>query len=509
VPVTERVAPAGAGQGDGTRPRPEGLLVGALLLAAALRVYPWVRPGGLTGLREYDDGVYYGAARLLLSGVAPYRDATLVHPPGITLLLVPFAALGRLLGDPTGMAAARVAILAVALVNVVLVFRLARQLLGVDGRVAAAAAVVYAVSPNALAAEHTVLLEPVTTLLCLLAVRRLAVSRAWHDRGAGVLLAAAVSVKLFAAAYVIAAVVWLVLRREGRRVLDVLLGLGVGLVAVVGPFFALAPRAAWRDVVLTQLWRPVASTANGLDRVQSMTGLASVPTALAPVLLVALLVAALWGRRDAVRGPLGLWLLLMVVVAGAFLEAATYFPHYGAFLAPAVGILAAASLTPGRARLGACVVTALVVSMAVGAWKWESGLPPQAHLAAVHDAASNARCVWYESASLAIAVDAFAVPTDSCPGWVDQRGQLYATIGSGWAHRDDFYYRGFTTSTRWQTQLVDQMEHADVLLLSRDARDVKEWAPATRDYVLEHFHPEVVADAQDGRPVQLWRRNAA
>jgi hypothetical protein len=506
--VTEGAAPAGATRDAARHVRPISALGVVLLVATALRVTPWLRPGGLTGLREYDDGVYYGAARLLLGGVAPYRDATLVHPPGITVLLVPFAALGSVVGDPTGMAAARVAVLAVALVNVVLVFRLAQQALGGDWRGGAVAAAVYAISPVALVAEHTVLLEPVTTLLALLAVRRLAAGRAWPDRTAGVLLAAAAGVKLFAAAYVIAVLLWLLLRREGRRALDVVLGLVAGLLVLVGPFFALAPRAMWRDVVLTQLWRPVASTANGLDRLQSVFGLSSVPTAAALVLVALLVVTALWGTRRALTGPLGMWLLLGVVVVVAFLEAATYFPHYGAFLVPAVGILVASAAL--RGRVGAVIALALVGSMAAGAWEYESHLPEQADLAAVHDAAAGARCVWYESASLAIAVDAFAVPSASCPGWVDQRGQLYATIGSRWAHRHDFYYRGFTTTTSWQTQLVEPMEHADVLLLSHDAEDVKEWAPPTRAYVVEHFRQEVVADAgDDGRSVQLWRRSGA
>ena len=55
-----------------------------------------------TGVLEYDDGVYYGAAKFLLHGLMPYRDFTIVHPPAICVLLLPFAAIGNWLGDPRG-----------------------------------------------------------------------------------------------------------------------------------------------------------------------------------------------------------------------------------------------------------------------------------------------------------------------------------------------------------------------------------------------------------------------
>lgn len=65
----------------------------------------------------YDDGGHYGAADALLSGRLPYRDFLLRHPPGIALALSPFAAIGRLTSDPTGMALARLACMAVGALN--------------------------------------------------------------------------------------------------------------------------------------------------------------------------------------------------------------------------------------------------------------------------------------------------------------------------------------------------------------------------------------------------------
>ena len=43
------------------------------------------------GLGNYDDGVYYSAATALVHGQLPYRDFLLLQPPGIAVLLAPFA----------------------------------------------------------------------------------------------------------------------------------------------------------------------------------------------------------------------------------------------------------------------------------------------------------------------------------------------------------------------------------------------------------------------------------
>jgi hypothetical protein len=97
------------------RNRPLALI---LVLGLALRVFPWFVPHTLLGVMEVDDGVYYAAARMLLAGHLPYADFTIVHPPLTSVLLLPFAALGAAVGDPYGMAAARLAMVGVAVANV-------------------------------------------------------------------------------------------------------------------------------------------------------------------------------------------------------------------------------------------------------------------------------------------------------------------------------------------------------------------------------------------------------
>src|SRR5438445_7887326 len=99
-----------------------------MVVAIALRTYPWWLSNNLLGVLEYDDGVYYAAARLLLHGRLPYSSFTIVHPPGLSLLLAPAALLGNAFGDDVGMAAGRVEMQLFAVANIGLVYLLARRL---------------------------------------------------------------------------------------------------------------------------------------------------------------------------------------------------------------------------------------------------------------------------------------------------------------------------------------------------------------------------------------------
>ena len=68
----------------------------ATVLALAVRLFTLTRPGFLTGVSEYDDGVYLGAAIRLTQGAVPYRDFAFVQPPGILLLMTPAALVARM-----------------------------------------------------------------------------------------------------------------------------------------------------------------------------------------------------------------------------------------------------------------------------------------------------------------------------------------------------------------------------------------------------------------------------
>ncbi len=228
----------------------------------ALRTLVWWPSHNLFGVLEYDDGVYYAAARLLLDGYLPYRDFTIVHPPGMSLVLLPAAVIGYLFGDPVGMVAGRVQMELFAALNIVLVHRLAGRLPGnpaTSGRRALLAAALYAVMPNAVVAEQTILLEPLATCACLPAVwflLRCDIPSRFDLVTSGFFLVTAIALKLFAAAYVVAVIGYLLWTRRPRTLVPLAGGGLLATAVVIAPFVVSAPRDAWHDVVVTQLNRP-------------------------------------------------------------------------------------------------------------------------------------------------------------------------------------------------------------------------------------------------------------
>jgi len=71
------------------------LATAAAVLAGVARLVPVLRGGGLAGLGNYDDGVYYASGTALLNGILPYRDYVFLHPPGIVVMLAPFGLAGQ------------------------------------------------------------------------------------------------------------------------------------------------------------------------------------------------------------------------------------------------------------------------------------------------------------------------------------------------------------------------------------------------------------------------------
>ena len=88
---------------------PQGLVTLAVTgFAVAIRLYLLTRLRYLTGITEYDDGVYLGGAIRLLQGSLPYHDFAFVQPPGILLLMTPVAAVAQIFTTVKALALARV-----------------------------------------------------------------------------------------------------------------------------------------------------------------------------------------------------------------------------------------------------------------------------------------------------------------------------------------------------------------------------------------------------------------
>jgi alpha-1,2-mannosyltransferase len=329
-------------------PGPWLLVVGLTVVfcvAFAARLIPLLRGGGLHAMGNYDDGVHYASAMGLVHGLLPYRDFLLLHPPGVPLLLTPFAALAEVLGEPDTMVLARLCWMALGALNAVLCGLVLLPL----GRLAAVlTGLMYAVYFGAVYVEHTALLEPPATTVLLLA---LVITRALGPGNglgttryvvAGLLLGLSPTLKIWGVLAVLVIAGGLAWRRSLRHGLIVLLSAVASCVVVCLPFFLVAPQAMWRMVVVDQVGRRRDDSLQLVTRLDHILGLTlwteqprlHLGTALmVAVILVSLVVCLL---RPALR------LLAALFISHALLLGATpmWFLHYaGVIAAPLVLVL--------------------------------------------------------------------------------------------------------------------------------------------------------------------------
>ena len=270
-------------------------MLAATGLALAVRLYLLTRLRYLTGITEYDDGVYLGGAVSLLSGVVPYHGFAFVQPPGILLLMAPAALVAKVSGVTSAMAVARLLTALASAACVTLTGSLVRHR---GPRVTLVACGVLAVYPDDIMAAHTLLLEPWMNLLVLagacLAFRggRLASPRRllW----AGVLFGLAGAVKYWAVLPALALLACCVFTRPDgtvdeapalprmtgpgattRRAIRFGAGAIAGFAVPVLPFAAPWPRLFVRSTLLDQVSRAGSAVPESL-RLAHLTGLADV-----------------------------------------------------------------------------------------------------------------------------------------------------------------------------------------------------------------------------------------
>lgn len=410
------------------------------LVALAARLAPVLAGGGVTGILAYDDGVYYASGDALLSGRLPYRDYVLLHPPGIVLVLAPFAAIGRLVGeDQVGLAVARIAFMLVGAASSVLVWAVARR---VSERAGLGAGLLYAVWQPASHVERTTMLEPLVSLGLLAALALLAGPTAARDRRrtvlAGVALGLAVVVKAWALVPFGVVAFW-VLRRAGVRRAATFSAAGAAAALVVAlPFLVTAGPQLVRMVVLDQLGRPD----NGVPVLYRLASIEALPVSRSaihtPPAAVVLAVTAAGLAAAAVvarRVPAArLWLALLVAQGAVLLAAPSYFGHYSAFAAPALALLAGAGaeLVAGTVAAYAPALrpTAALAGLAVLAvLSWHVVSRPEGRhvpAAAAEASLTGVRCVAADSAAALVAQDVLTRDLDDgCPVVVDVTGLTY------------------------------------------------------------------------------------
>jgi alpha-1,2-mannosyltransferase len=461
----DRAAPSqrsGAGR-TGSRPFRRGLgppgvtILLATVLALGLRLFTLTRPGFLTGVSEYDDGVYLGAAIRLTQGALPFRDFAFVQPPGVLVLMTPAAVVAKVTSTTAAIAFARLLTVFASAACVPLAGNLVRHR---GTLVTAVTCGILAVYPDDVAAAHTLLLEPWMNLFCLIAAgaafRRGMLARPARLAWAGAALGVAGAVKFWA---VVPSAVLLVLclvvsRQRARRTRAYLAGLVAGFAVPTAPFVLAAPAAFIRGTLLDQASRtgtyvPVSlrlAHVTGLIDVLNRKGtlslhagahslfagsvvayISSAGAGWLPLGVAAVLAAAISAGHARPRrwpSPLDWFSLATAALACALiLGYSAFFYHYPAFVAPWLALAAggAAGGLTGSPRFRRTLVAAFaVVIVGVAALQLDEVAPLSAPAsAAVGRLVPKDACVVTDVTSFMISADRFASLRPGCPDIID------------------------------------------------------------------------------------------
>jgi alpha-1,2-mannosyltransferase len=461
-----------------------------VLLAFVARLLPTLHGGGLGGIDDYDEGVYFAGAQALIAGRFPYRDFVLLHPPGILLVLTPFAALARVVSDHEAFELARLAFMAVGSLNAVLTAAVARRARLWGPAAAVVAGVLYAVWPPAIDAESTTLLTPWNTLGLLVALLLLyrRTARSSEEFLAGAALGAAAAVKIWGVVPLVVVLAWELVPRRSGPAARVALGAAVGVAAVCLPFFLAAPGPMFRMVVLDQLDRGEAN-AGVRGRLSGILGVAHFGSGARPPDWLLIVAVALLGVLVVAGAVIdGAWLVtaLLAAIVTLLLTAPSFFAHYAAYAAAPLLVLAGT----GSAALGAPVARRMGASApAVGGHRAPlaalaiAGVPIVAFAlvvaglergsrfpgAALGQAAASSRCVTADSPVALVQMDLLSRDLERrCRVWIDVTGLTYDTTSERRPNGGPVPRR---LNRPWQRALMGYLLSGNATILVRTGAD--------------------------------------
>lgn len=496
------------------------MVAGAIPILVALVLVTWSLAaadmiGGVHGIKGdgYDDGVHVGTALRLTEFLFPYRDYVFLHPPGISLLLLPFAVIGRLTSEGVALELSRVLTAGVFVVDVALVAFLLRRR---GAWAMLTGPLVLALYPLAAYVTHTTMAEVYVGLFVLLGAAVLFEERpsGWRSRPvlAGVLLGLALSLKVVAVIPVGAVLLarWLHTRKVPRREAA---GIAISLVVTVLPFALLAPVEFIRDVFAAQMQRKPAFNTDSVglfDRLATIFGWIKSPNvsqrsglifAIVVVFLV-LLGLTVWRRRSRIAELDIAAILGLVLLTVFFLRTPDTFPQYPflpvLFLALVCGMVVGALVewfsqyfpaptieSPVRMVLAVLASTAVILAVWVGMGR---------SVGVADDLAADAfdpstwieatirpgECVVFDVPTLAIVGDRF-VADGPCPATVDPFG---AWLIDG-EHMVPGRTRNATPELREQWER--NIREADAVILSVDWSNFIPWTSVSRSLLTEQF----------------------
>ncbi len=475
----------------------------------------------LSGIFEYDDGVYFGSSLALAHGIVPYGDYAFIQPPMISVLLLPFAWLSSATGTAVGMEAARIFTDVVTVLNVVLTGLLVRHKTTL--RVTTTVGIM-AFYPATVLASWTVLLEPYLVLLCLLALvvvfRGDTITTSWQMALAGGLIFGVAGATKVWAALAVLAVVIACLDVQPKILAGLAGGAAGGFALSVLPFWLASRGHFISDVFIAQAERGQGGFApeHRLADLIGMPGLSQGLSHPSGLLLVVLVYALITGLGVlAYSGPARetgdrlarLSAVATVIVGIGLLMSSTYYYHYAAFMAPFMALFlgvvaerlvkrhqaerAAAIAVPAVALLLIATMAALRLSTIAGRGEADSVRPQMAALLA-----RGHGCVFALDPLDAIMANDFTAATPGCPHVIDWLGQERVMDGGAALDRSD------VRNSRLQRWLLTNFKDADVLILSAQNHQSLKYlfSPAIRRYLRAHF--AAYPDTADAASQRFW-----
>lgn len=492
------------------------------LVALLARLGAVLSSGGYSGSMGYDDSVYYTAADALVHGRMPYRDFTLLHPPGIMLALSPFAEYGTFTSDHLGFMTAAVAFAVLGALNAVLVVVVAQRI-GLARPAALIAGCCYALYMGAVVAEYSSHLEPLGNFLALCGL----LAFFSKDRSSrigpllcGLAFGAAASVKIWWSVPLAVMVVACVWRPRRTAPLYALAGAGLAMVLIDGPFFLAAPQNMVQMVLSDQLARPrrVSNVLLRLAQLSSFNPLRGHEPLTAPVLasgigfLVVMVGAGVlaW-QLPAARAVVALCAAQLIVLCAApsFIY---FYPDYltvagsltiGAAASRLYALKAATRSQHGFGRLARAVawVPALLLAATLAAAYVQGrmlGSESTPGLAEVAAAVRGDRCVMADTPMALISADVLSRDfVNGCPNWVDVTGRTY-----GGRDKPHLPFQSRRTDPRWQFDLRRYLTSGNAVLIGRRTGtgiDATTMHYLRRAGVLERDGPFVLYNAKPAR----------
>jgi alpha-1,2-mannosyltransferase len=487
------------------------VIIACTLVALALRLYyQYTRPGWLTGVTEYDDGPYFGSAVRLVHGSMPYRDFLIVQPPGITLLMSPVGLLTYVTGTAWGLAIGRILTVLAATATVALAGLLVRHR-GVLAVLITCG--VMAVYSDAVAAAHTVLVEPWLALFCVIGAlvvfdrdRLTASTRrlAWG----GVAFGFAGAVEAWAIVPVL--VITAFCLPQIKRALVYVGGVAAGFLIPALPFAIAAPHQFYQSLITAQIgYRAHAARVGVLLRLKNMIGFpytlgwsrGMVLLAVFAILVYVLVTqvgAALVTHES--QPPLD-WFATVttVLVVLMFLWPPQFHYHFAAFLAPFLALTLALPLSrllhglpdttaspAARSQLGwaaVSVAAAILVVLAGLQARFESVTPKvigpiPARIDAIIPPGA---CVLTDQVSVTLAANRFVSNDPNCPQMVDSLGTvlglsngLRPTTGAAKVPKVEAFWHSAFSRAQY------------LILTATNGRRIA-WSPALVTYLNDNF----------------------